>query len=399
MKKFLILFLLPIFYLYAGTITVSATVDGKGYKAKKKAKIAAQKEAIKNYTLSKNKNIPNDILEKLTNSYSEYIVFLTQNDISYDRSSKKTTANYTVEIDDQLFNNKFNSFGLSVQGQSTKLVILEEPLDMRNIDFFTDEDFVIYYQTLQKSIKDIINSKLSSNGFKVTNLLGSKKFDKFKSRSESLLGVYYDYKSSRYVKDTSFVSTVIQEYPDVIFIKYRLEFLILADSKISAKISMKISDVEGNYNISLGDLSYSTPLSSTSYNAIRNGFLQSAKNIISLLTNELNEKVDEVIVNKNNKPITFVLSLPDRRSAFKVKSYLSSVNKVFDIVLQNKEIIFYANKIDRDEFLYTQILPSVEDILNKTISDGLIDIRSKKVIINASDKEFNNNSELQILFI
>lgn len=391
--------LLSAVWLEAGTITVSATVDGKGFKAKKTAKVLAQQEAVKNYAVLKNKDIPTDILNQLAESYSEYVMFTTQNQIDYNKELKKTTVNYTVEIDDQLFNKKIASMGLSVQGRSTKLVIIEEPLDIKNIDFFTDEDFVIYYPYLQQKIQETINSKLSDNGFKITRLEKEKKFESFKKRSKNLSGVYYDTQRSKYIQDRDFISQVIEEYPEVIFVKYRLEFLILADLKITAKISMKISDVEGNSDISLGDLSYSTPLFSMGYNSIINGFSQSVKNIISLLTNQVNEKVDEVIINKNNKPLTFIVNLPDRRSAFKTKEKLKTLNDVFNVVLQNNEIIFHAKKVDRDEFLYTKLLPAVEDVVNNTIPDRFIHIKSKKVIINTSGKEFNNDIQLQILYI
>lgn len=384
--------------LNAGTISVSATVEGKGFKAKKKAKALVQKEAAVSYALKKNKNIPKDKLEEFSNSYGEYIMFMTQNSIEYDRENKKTTVNYTVEIDDQIFNKKFNSLGLNVQGQTTKLIIIEEPLSLSNIDFFTNEDFVIYYKYLQNNIKDIINSKLNQYGFKVSDLTKDQRFNKFQKKSPNLLGVYYDYKRSQYVQDLDFISEVTTQYPDVIFVKYKLDFLTMNDGKIKAKLSMKLNDAEENNEISLGDLSYSIPLESSSFSSIMHSFSQSVKNIVSLLTNQLNEKVDEIIINKNNKPITYVVNLPDRRSAYKVKKVIGSMNEVFDLVVQANELIFFA-KGDRDEFLYTKALPSIEDILNKTISDKYININLRKVIINTDSKEFNNNLKLQILFI
>jgi hypothetical protein len=399
MKKLLIT-LIAIFALSvtisADTITVSASVDGKGYKAKKKAKKVAQKKAIEKYILNKNKNINSETLDKITSEYPEYVLASTLQELEYDNG--KTNTLYQIEIDAQMVNKKLATLGQSIQGLATNFIIIEEPLNLDTIDFFSDQDFVIYYEALQQKIKEVINQKMNDNGFKILTIKDNKKLQAVKEREPNLTGVYFNNKRKKYVVDKEFMKVVKKEYSSAIAIKYRVDFLTIVDSKIIGTLSLKLDDIATNSSISLGNLSYSIPLGSFSYNSIQESFSLAVKNIVSLMLNDLNEKVSEMVETRNNQPVIVAINLKSKRLAFKIKREIKKESKVSDIVIQNNSLKFYVNNSDAEEFLYDKILPLVEDKLNITVDDKFILINGKNIIINTDGKEFNDKN-IKLIFI
>ena len=394
MKLLLIALLLNI-ALIADTIIVSASVDGKGYKAKKKAKKEAKKKAIKKYILNNNKNISSDILDDISAEYPEYILSSTLQDINFENG--RTDTIYEIEVDQQLINKKLASLGQKIQGLATDFIIIEEPLDLDTIDFFSKQDFIIYYKILQRNIHNIINKKMNDNGFSIKSL-DNNNFNKFKQIDPQLTGVYYSHKRSKFIKNKEFHTTVQKNYPNAIAIKYKVEFLTIINSSIKATLSLNLLDMATNNTMSIGMMSYTIPLDSFSFNEIKSSFSRAIRNITSLMINDLSDKVNQLIQKRNNQPITIAINLNSKRLAYKMKRELKKDNNHFDLVISNTNIKFFAKNPDTEAYLYEILLPLVEDILNVKIKDSYISIKGRNLIINTTGKEFKQKN-IKIIFI
>ncbi|MCK5295023.1 MAG: hypothetical protein KAJ49_10240 [Arcobacteraceae bacterium] len=386
--KILLTTLLLCISILADTINVSVSVDGKGYKAKKKAKKLAEKKAIQKYILNSNKNITDDIVSSVTDEYPEYILASTLQEM--ERDGKKSNFLYQVEVEAQLINKKLASLGQSIQGLSTNFIVVEEPLNLENIEFFSDQDFVIYYKILQQNIADIISSKMDDNGFKVSNI--------DTSRYKNSTGVYFDNDRSKYVKDKKFLKGIKKEHSSAIAIKYKVEFLTIIGNDIKATLSLKLEDISTNSSVSLGKLSYTIPMDNFSMNSIKDSFSKAIKNIVSLMLNDLTTQVSQIVQARNNQPVIVSINLKSKKVAFKIKREIKKDPNVFDIVIQNNNLKFYVKSDDAEEFLYDKLLPVVEDKLNKEIKDKYILINGKNITLNTDGKDFNNKN-IRILFI
>ena len=395
--KILLTTLLLCITMLAETVTVSASVDGKGYKAKKKAKKVAQKKAIEKYILNKNKNINSDTLAEITKEYPEYILASTLNELEFEDG--KTNTLYSIEVDDQLINKKLSTLGQSIQGLATNFIIIEEPLDLDTIDFFSDQDFVIYYNSLQQKIKEVINQKMNNNGFAISNIQDNKKLQHLKEKNQNLTGVYFNNRRGKYVKDKEFLKIIKKEYSSAIAIKYRVDFLTIVDSQIKATLSLKLDDIATNSSVSLGNMSYSIPMETFGFNSIKHSFSKAINNIVSLMLNDLSGKVSQIVEKRNNQPVVVTINLSSKRLAFKVKREVKKDASVSDIVIQNNKLKFYVKSGDAEEYLYDKLLPIIEDKLNMAVEDKFILINGKNITINTDGKNFNDNKIIRIIFI
>lgn len=392
MKHFIFLILLFSF-IFADTEIVSVQSEHKGYKAKKELKKIAQKDAIKNYILKKNKNIDSEVIEKIQKESQKFILLTTLTQLDVEDS--ETYATYSVEIDNETINKTLSTYGQSIQGIATDIILAELPVDLNTIEHFSKQDFLIYYESLQETIKSTINRKLNSVGLNTVDLSKNKKFANHKN-----YGSYYDSSKKRYVTDKKFYKDILKEYPNAIVLKYKVDSFSIKNKTMQASLSFEIDDDIDEKSINLGKLDYAIHIDDLKYNSIKNGFSLAIENIVSLISNDVNEKLSTLIETRNNKPIQILVNVASKRVAYAIKKALKNNKNILEAVVSNKQLKLLAKNIELESLLYEDLLPAIEDKINSKIPDKYIEIHNgKKVVINSDSDTFSADKIIAILYI
>lgn len=391
--RYLLFFSLFFKFCFADAVIVSVATDLRGYKAKKVLKKTANEDAIKKYILKKNKNIDPEVISKLQQESNKYILMTTLD--SLEASDDGTSAVYSVEVDNDTLNQILATYGQSIQGISTEIVLAELPVNLENIEYFSKQDFLIYYQSFEKKIKSTINRKLDESGLKTIDLSKNKNFSSYKT-----YGTYYDPSKNKYVVDQKFYRQVAKEYPNAIVMKYQINSFSIANQTLQASLSLEVDDELNEKSINLGSLEYSIHLDDFKYNTILNGFSKALENIVSLMSSDVNEKLSTIIETRNNMPTQIVINVASKRIAYAIKSALKSNENILESVVSNNQLKLLAKSIETEKLIYEDVLPVVEDKINGQIADKYINLDNrKKIIINGGGEEFDNNNIVAILYI
>jgi len=371
----------------AEIIVVSVTHKaGTRFKAKKGAEALAKKEAIRKYIKRINSSADPKVIEELASGYPKFVESVIQEEFSFQKGL--VSASYSVEIDDERLNREAEKLGIPVQTRLIQLVILEEPpsrahIQLQEADFGLAE-FVSHYTDFQRRIRDAVIRKANQQGLKIKLLSDMRRFEPFKTKDRTLLGVYYDPDLSEFKIDTGLIRKIRKDLPGTIAIYYRINSLYFTrkDRILKANISISLKKFDTNETKSLGSQGYAVKVAGYGYDAILDGFGTVAENATALLMNKANQKLNDLIMEASNRPTNVTIRLPSNRTLYRLKREISKRTKIMNVRVQDGILTFQVDaKIPPEEFVYESLFDAFEGI-GLSIRDEDVSINGREVQVS-----------------
>jgi hypothetical protein len=329
------------------SISVDADVSAASrYQAKKEARIMAQKKAVSQYVTSITGTTERGKVNRLADEYSLFVVGMVV-EKEFNFRGGHVSGLFNVTLDDEALNREMETMGLSAQGMRAILIILEEPPSRAKINLFASgqfgfSDFVGHYTDFQRVIRDTIIRKANEQGLKIQLLADMPEFSKFRSRDQTLLGVYYDPDLMEFEVHKDLIQAVKSRIPDGIAIYYRIDSLYLdPDGKtLHADISISVKDFATNETRAAGSRSFAANVPGRGLDAILSGFEFAMKNATALIMNPVKRTVNEVLMSRAPSDTTIRITCASIRTLYRFKREILKSDKVFDARVQSGTLTF-----------------------------------------------------------
>ena len=271
MKKiFILLFLCLITFSFAEDIQVKVSIkaESNSLEAEEELETEAKKAAIKKHIKKLDSQVPSTLIEKAVKEYSNFIDDidnLSQKWNSLGNNVGQLTGEYSVSVKADKINKWLKKNGYSSQGK-IELTIMEEPPSLGQmkldkvfgVDVNGTKFFIQNYTRFQRNLRDAIVKKVGNYGFDVKFLANNDLYEKFKSKDDTLLGVFFDVNSNNFVVDRDLLKEVKANNPDTLVLYYRVDTLIFnaENRKIRASIALNIKNLKNNVTYSIGSQTF-----------------------------------------------------------------------------------------------------------------------------------------------
>ena len=271
MKKiFILLFLCLITFSFAEDIQVKVSIkaESNSLEAEEELETETKKAAIKKHIKKLDSQVPSTLIEKAVKEYSNFIDDidnLSQKWNSLGNNVGQLTGEYSVSVKADKINKWLKKNGYSSQGK-IELTIMEEPPSLGQmkldkvfgVDVNGTKFFIQNYTRFQRNLRDAIVKKVGNYGFDVKFLANNDLYEKFKSKDDTLLGVFFDVNSNNFVVDRDLLKEVKANNPDTLVLYYRVDTLIFnaENRKIRASIALNIKNLKNNVTYSIGSQTF-----------------------------------------------------------------------------------------------------------------------------------------------
>ncbi|NDV22606.1 hypothetical protein [Desulfovibrio sp. JC022] len=389
-------------------VGVSVTIKGKrSFKAKKAAKMKAQKQAITNYLKRVSPAAVGSSCEKqLLDDRAVLIQRVTAQ--GFAQLDNAFEASYLVRIDDEKLNYRLEELGCGSQSGAAEVVmlIMEEPPTKGDIAMILNSadasgtrklrglgPFVIFYTSYQRAIRDSIIEGANREGLKLTRLDTISDFQRMKmSNDDPLVGVYFDNDTEEFAINRRLTSIVKNKFAakNTIILYYRIASLYFdqVSRKLSVTLSISLHDLNSGETKSVGSQEFVSMIPEGQPGlAIRDGLADVASNAASLLMNRAKKEARRMSSmaqaktrSVNPSTANVYVKLNSKRTMYNLKKKLS------DNMVQNSRIdgenlvISLAAGVTSDEFVFERLLAVLEG-MGINIPDKNIQFKESKCFI------------------
>lgn len=260
----------------------------------------AQREAINSYIRMCNPNVPDKILASAQDNAAFYVISSQKiNDkwTQIDQTAGQLTGEFIVELSLDKINQWMVANGFMQQGKM-ELVILEELPDFAGLKLDNmlgsgvdgQKYFLQRYTTFQRRIRDAILKKMETYGFLIHLLEDKPLYKEFKSKNGTLVGVYFDSTTDKFVLDTGLLTAIHENNPNTLVLSYRIDSLIFIPEteELSITVNLSIKDLKSGVTRSIGTQTYRQRSPSQNKEVLMDNFANCAENAINKLMNEEN---------------------------------------------------------------------------------------------------------------
>ncbi len=348
LKRFLVHSAYAFVFIYLGCILrlnadmgdnfqIKAAVNAERNSEEAQAELLtlAKREAIKSYIRMCNADVPDKILASAQDNAAFYVLSsqkLNDKWTQLDPTAGQLSGEFIIELSLDKINQWMVANGFMQQGKM-ELVILEELPDLAGIKLDNllgsgvdgQKYFLQRYTTFQRRIRDAILKKMETYGFLIHLLEDKPLYKEFKSKNGTLVGVYFDPISDKFVLDTGLLAAIQENNPNTLVLSYRIDALIFLPEteELSITINFSIKDLKSGITRSIGTQTYRQHSSSRNKELLMDNFANCVENAINKLMNEENAaaKLNAAAIsikNAANQPkgaLTFIVNA----SAFDAK--------------------------------------------------------------------------------
>ena len=301
----LFLFALCIFPLNADTgdifhVKVAVNAEQNSKEAQDELLNQAQREAIKTYIRMCNADVPDKILASAQDNATFYVISSKKQNEKWtqlDQNAGQLAGDFVVELSLDKINQWMVKNGFMQQGKM-ELVILEELPDLAGIKLDNilgagvegQKFFLQRYTTFQRRIRDAILKKMETYGFLIHLLEDKPLYKEFKSKNGTLVGVYFDPTTDKFVMDIGLLTAIQENNPNTLVLSYRIDALIFIPEtdELSITVNLSIKDLKSGVTRSIGTQTYRQRSPSQNKELLMDNFANCVENAINKLMNEEN---------------------------------------------------------------------------------------------------------------
>ena len=261
---------------------------------------SAQKQAVKSYILMCNANVPDKILASAQDNSLLYVTSsrkLNSKWIQIDSKAGQLEGEFVIGLSLAKINQWMVANGFMQQGKM-ELIIVEELPDLAGIKLDNllgsgvdgKKYFLQRYTTFQRRIRDAILKKMETYGFLIHLLEDKPLYNEFKSRNGTLVGVYFDPTTDKFVLDAGLLTAIKENNPNTLVLLYRIDALIYAPetSEIVCTVNLSIKDLKSGISRAIGSQSYRQHFTLQNKELLINDMANCIENAINKLMNENN---------------------------------------------------------------------------------------------------------------
>jgi len=258
----------------------------------------AKRQAIKSYILMCNSNIPDKILVSAQDNAPLYVTTSRKLNSKWTQIDSKVgqlEGDFVIGLSLAKINQWMVANGFMQQGKM-ELIILEELPDLAGIkldnllgsDVDGKKYFLQRYTTFQRRIRDAILKKMETYGFLINLLEDKLLYNEYKSKNGTLVGVYFDSTTDRFVLDTALLTAIKENNPNTLVLLYRIDaiFYIRETAEIACTVNLSIKDLKSGISRSIGTQSYRRHSSSQNKELLIDNIANCIESAINKLMNE-----------------------------------------------------------------------------------------------------------------
>ena len=281
---------------YMIQVTQNLVTQRVDYTARKTVDTMAQKEALKRYITRLAPQIPENLIEKAMDEYTQFIDRVEKIQERFTQlggdGSGELSVDYKIYILHKNVHNFLKENGFSISS-GMEITVLEEPPALGQIQLHTafgsdSEYFISNYVTLQRRVMDAIVKKISDFGFDVKLLADNPLYRPYLTKDRTLSGVYYDVETKQFCRNNDLLNVVKQNNPDTIVLCYRFDALIFdpARNAVRTTIAFSMKDLKNDFSKPLGSSYFEVIVSSNSKPAIMDEIVFCAETAVATLLNK-----------------------------------------------------------------------------------------------------------------
>ena len=281
-------------------VKVAENSEKNSQEAQAELQRLAQREAIKSYIRMCNPNVPDKILASAQDNATFYVISsqkLNDKWTQLDQTAGQLAGEFIIELSLDKINQWMVSNGFMQQGKM-ELVILEELPDLAGIKLDNmlgsgvagQKYFLQRYTTFQRRIRDAILKKMETYGFLIHLLEDKPLYKELKSKNGTLVGVYFDPTTDKFVLDTGLLTAIQENNPNTLVLSYRIDALIFIPEtdELSITVNLSIKDLKSGVTRSIGTQTYRQCSPSQNKELLMDNFANCVENAINKLMNEEN---------------------------------------------------------------------------------------------------------------
>ena len=249
-------------------VKVAANAEQNSQEVQAELLTLAQREAIKSYIRMCNSEVPEKILASAQDNAPFYVISsqkLNEKWTQLDSTAGQLAGEFIIELSLDKINQWMVANGFMQQGKM-ELVILEELPDLAGIKLDNilgsgidgQKYFLQRYTTFQRRIRDAILKKMETYGFLIHLLEDKPLYKEFKSKNGTLVGVYFDPMTDKFVLDADLLTTIQENNPNTLVLSYRIDALIFIPEteELSITINLSLKDLKSGITRSIGTQTY-----------------------------------------------------------------------------------------------------------------------------------------------
>lgn len=298
-------------------------------------------------------------------------------------------GSFIVELKLEAINQWLKVNGFKTQG-NLEIVILEEPPSLGSMKLIgiagTEADgaktFIQNYTSFQRRVRDCLIKKVDEFGFDVSLLADNDLYAEYKSKDESLVGVFYEPESNQFVVNRGLLKAVQGNNPDTLVLYYRLDTVEYeaARKQVRATVALSIKNLDSSITKSFGSETFALTSNATTVGMIVDdiGFA-AEKAILKLMNSEgagsrLNRLAME-IKNAANVPVgpikvtingTVFDAKIRKRLLYQLRKQLvaNGITLAHQIKTQNNTMTFVAHPgfTDSETLYFEKVYPIFEQL-------------------------------------
>ena len=281
-------------------VGVAVQSEENSHEAQAELLTLAQREAIKSYVLMCNAEVPEKILASAQDNAAFYVTSskkLNEKWTQLEPQAGQLSGEFVIGLSLDKINQWMVANGFMQQGKM-ELVILEEMPDLAGVKLDnmlgTGVDgrkyFLQRYTTFQRRIRDAILKRMETYGFLIHLLEDKPLYKEFKSRNGTLVGVYFDPTTDKFVLDTALLDAIKENNPNTLVLSYRIDALMFIPEtgELSITINLSIKDLKSGVTRSVGTQSYRQRSPSMNPELLMDNLAGCVENAINKLMNEEN---------------------------------------------------------------------------------------------------------------
>ena len=389
-------------------IEVGADCKEQTVDTSKALSIEAQKSAVVKYVLQTRSDLPAKTIEELKSNYALFVSQIKKTNSQF--ANGRLSEEYLVELSIASINKWMSQNGYSRQG-NWEIVIMEEIPDLGRIklDYLlgANEDgnkfFLQRYTTFQRRIRDILLKRMEENGFLINLLEDKEMYSRFKSKNDTLVGVYFDPDNNRFSTNKRLLELVQANNPNTLVLLYRIDSIIYIPKKqrYSISISLSIKDLKtgmthvvGSYR-NTGTISYNNR--EVVMDELSSGIEKAFDNLID--SEKAADKINDIIVknfsDRNKEHITLNINASKYDDQNRKKLFYSIRSKMLESGLAiadgikvsdaNMSIDIVSTKCNNVEELYFEHISPLFTIEKIILEDNMVHYGKQSLLINLGD--------------